>query len=366
MKILIVTPFFPYSNVGHAGGKEIYEFVKALSQKHKIHLLSRIEPDQFVFIDEMKKFCTKIELFPFKTPEKRSILSILLIIWSYLRLGIKANRLMEKKMFDLAQVEYIETGLLIMRHAHLPMILDAHDVITKPAKRRYLSSKGLLKKALHFCISGLTKIIERHTTGKFDLIFTRSRMDMEILLKKYKGLSVSVIPHPVPDSILLSGYNRKSNTLLFVGDMRRDVNTEGALYFFEKVWPLVRKEIPNAKFYIVGNKPNQRVKAMLRIDKNVIVTGFVEKLEPYYLKASVFVSTLFIGGGIIAKNLEAMAFGLPVVTTSIGNEGIEAVPGRDILIADNPERFAEKVLLLLRDAQKYEEIAQNGRTVCFK
>ena len=361
MKILIVTPFFPYSNVGHAGGKEIYEFVKALSQKHKIHLLSRIEPDQFVFIDEMKKFCTKIELFPFKTPEKRSILSILLIIWSYLRLGIKANRLMEKKMFDLAQVEYIETGLLIMRHAHLPMILDAHDVITKPAKRRYLSSKGLLKKALHFCISGLTKIIERHTTGKFDLIFTRSRMDMEILLKKYKGLSVSVIPHPVPDSILLSGYNRKSNTLLFVGDMRRDVNTEGALYFFEKVWPLVRKEIPNAKFYIVGNKPNQRVKAMLRIDKNVIVTGFVEKLEPYYLKASVFVSTLFIGGGIIAKNLEAMAFGLPVVTTSIGNEGIEAVPGRDILIADNPERFAEKVLLLLRDAQKYEEIAQNGR-----
>ena len=60
MKILIVTPFFPHSSVGHAGGKFIYEIVKALSQRHKIHLLSRIEPDQFVFIDEMKAFCTHI------------------------------------------------------------------------------------------------------------------------------------------------------------------------------------------------------------------------------------------------------------------------------------------------------------------
>ena len=268
---------------------------------------------------------------------------------------------MKRGKFDLAQIEYMEAGLLIMRHAHLPMILDAHDIIKKPAKRRYLSSKGFLKKALHYCILMLSAIIEKHVTEKFDLIFTRSIQDMEILLKQYKGLSVSVIPHPVSNSILPSGYSKEPNTLLFVGDMSRDVNTECALYFFEKVWPLLRQKIPDVKFYIVGNKPDQRVKALPKIDKDVIVTGFVEKLEPYYLKAFAFVSPLFIGGGIIAKNLEAMAFGLPVVTTSIGNEGIKAIPDRDILIADNPERFAEKVLLLLNDAQKYEEISQNGR-----
>lgn len=181
-----------------------------------------------------------------------------------------------------------------------------------------------------------------------------------------KDLSISVVPYPVTDVLPALGYKREPNTLLFAGAMHRDVNIESVLYFHEKIWPVIRREIPDARFYIVGNKPDQRVKALAKKDKDVVVTGFVEKLEPYYLKASVFVSPLFIGGGIIAKNLQAMALSLPVVTTSIGNEGIEAVPEKDILIADDPNTFAEKVLLLLKDSQKWEEIAQNGKRFVLK
>jgi len=366
MKILIITPFFPYSKVYHAGGKFTYEIIKVLSQRHEIYLLSRIEPDQFVFVDEMKKFCAHIELFPFKTPETANIVSILRIIVSYLSLGLKANKLIKSEAFDVVQVEHVETGLLIKKTRNLPMILDAHDVITKPAKRRYVASKGILKKTFNYLRWKVTTKVEKYITRKFDKIFTLSKQDKKILLKMNKDLSISVVPYPVTDTIPTLGYKREPKTLLFAGAMHRDVNVESVLYFYEKIWPCIRQEIPDAKFYIVGNKPDQRVLALAKKDKDVVVTGFVEKLEPYYLRASVFVSPLFIGGGIIAKNLQAMAIGLPVVTTSIGNEGIEAVPDRDILIADDPDAFAEKVLFLLRDTQKWEEIAQNGRMFVLK
>lgn len=365
MKILIITPFFPYSKVYHAGGKFTYEIIKALSQRHEIHLLSRIEPGQVVFANEMKKFCAHIELFSFKTPDTANIVSILRIIVSYLSLGLKANKLIKSETFDIIQAEHVETGLLI-KTRDIPTVLVAHDVITKPAKRRYRVSKGILRKTFNYLRWKVNTKVEKYITGKFDKIFTLSMQDKKILLETNKNLSISVIPYPVTNAISTFGCKREPNTLLFAGAMHRDVNIESVLYFHEKIWPHIRHEISDARFYIVGNKPDQRVKTLAKKDKDIVVTGFVEKLEPYYLKASVFVSPLFIGGGIIAKNLQAMALGLPVVTTSIGNEGIEATPDRDILIANDPDAFAEKVLLLLRDSQKWEEIAQNGKDFVIK
>jgi glycosyltransferase involved in cell wall biosynthesis len=366
MKILIITPFFPYSNVYHAGGKFTCEIIKALSQRHEIHLLSRIEPAQFVFVNEMKKFCTHIELFPFKTPKAANIVSILRIIASYLSLGLKANRLIKSGNFDLVQIEHVETGLLIKKIRNFSMILDAHDVITKPVMRRYMASRGILEKMVNYFRCKITKKIETYITRKFDMVFTRSEQDKEVLSKLNSGLPITVVPHPVINMVSDVRCKREPKALLFAGAMHRDVNIESVLYFYEKIWPHIRREIPDARFYIVGNKPNQRVKALAKKDKDVVVTGFVEKLEPYYLRASVFVSPLFIGGGIIAKNLQAMALGLPVVTTSVGNEGIEAVPEKDILIADDPDAFAKKVLLLLRNTQKWDEIACNGKKFVLK
>lgn len=300
----------------------------------------------------MKKFCAHIELFPFKTPETANIVSILRIIVSYLSLGLKANRLIKSEAFDIIQIEHVETGLLIKKARDIPTVLVAHDVITKPAKRRYVASKGIPDKVVNYFKYKVAIKIEKYITGKFDKIFTLSEQDKKILLKMNKDLSIRVVPYPVTDTIPALECKREPNTLLFAGAMHRDVNIESVLYFYEKIWPVIRREMPDTRFYISGNKPDQRVKALAKKDKDVVVTGFVEKLEPYYLRASVFVSPLFIGGGIIAKNLQAMALGLPVVTTSIGNEGIEAAPDREILIADDPNTFAEKVLLLLRDSQK--------------
>lgn len=361
MKILIITPFFPHASVHHAGGKFVYELIKHLYRRHDIYLFSRIEPHEIKFVKEMEALCKSIKPYRFKTPHDANPFKTLLITMSYLHLAVKANRIIRKENFDIVQVEYVETGLLIKRFKNTMMILDAHDVISKPAKRRYLSSRGYLQKASGWLKLQVIKRMEIYIAKKFDIIFTRSQIDKDILLNLDSNLKISVVPHLVEISKQPSNITREENVILFAGAMHRDVNIEAALFLDEKVLPMVQKEVKDVKLYIVGNNPPQRLKELAERDSRVEVTGFVQSILPYYQSATVFVTPLFVGGGIIAKNIEAMACSLPVVTTAIGNEGIGAVHGRDLLIAETPTEFAQAILYLLKNPEKREEIGKNGR-----
>ena len=142
MKILIVTPFFPYAKVPHAGGRFIYDLVHCLSQKHMVYLLSRIAPDEVQFSTEMMDLCHDVNLYQFRNPVKRNLFCLLRIALSYVILGLKANRIVRKGDFDLVQVEFVETGLMIKTKRSVPMILNAHDIPSVPWKRRYLKTGG--------------------------------------------------------------------------------------------------------------------------------------------------------------------------------------------------------------------------------
>jgi len=115
------------------------------------------------------------------------------------------------------------------------------------------------------------------------------------------------------------------------------------------------------KFRIVGSRPLPEVRALADRDPNTVVTGFVDEIEPAYKTATVFVAPLLTGGGIIVKILDALASGTPVVTTSIGNEGIGATPDECLLIADTPKDFAAKVVRLLHDGLLRERIGEAGQ-----
>ena len=116
-----------------------------------------------------------------------------------------------------------------------------------------------------------------------------------------------------------------------------------------------------AKFIIAGYGPPDELLSLQKQDPSVIVPGFVDDADEYYKKASVFVAPILVGGGIIVKILDAMAAGTPVVTTSYGNEGIGAEPGRDLLIADTSEAFASMVVKVLMNGKLADQIGENGR-----
>ena len=146
--------------------------------------------------------------------------------------------------------------------------------------------------------------------------------------------------------------------LLFIGSFLHPPNQDAVTYFVRDVFPLIRREVPDVPLFIVGSDPNEDVKALA--SGGVVVTGWVPDVAPYLESARVFVAPLRYGAGLKGKIGQSMGFGLPVVTTSIGAEGMEVADGREVLITDDPAEFADKVVRLLREEELWAEVSENA------
>jgi glycosyltransferase involved in cell wall biosynthesis len=158
---------------------------------------------------------------------------------------------------------------------------------------------------------------------------------------------------------LLTG-NKDSNAIILCAGLSVYRNRQAALWFAQNVFPTVRKEIPNAEFWIVGSNPNREIRE-LEETPGVHVTGTVEDVRPYYRRAVVSVAPYRYGEGTKLKVLEAMASGVPVIGTTIGCQGIEVVDGEQVLIANSEKEFSDGVIDLLRDAKRRTQMAGAAR-----
>lgn len=358
----MITPFFPNKTTG---AKKIFmDIIKGLSENNEVFLISRIEPDEKAIVKEVERYCKIICLYEFKTPKKRRLIGILQIVLSYLMLAIKARRAIRQSDVDIIQVSYTDFGLFLhkSRSIKLPMVMDTHDVNTLVAEREYKSAKSLALKVLKGVLLLSSRYAERYTLSRFDLITARSPNDTRIFQQFNLNIPVVTVRQPVeiPSNLPLSVRERQTNSLLFVGAMHRELNVRYILYFYKNILPLIREKISDAVLYVVGSNPDDKLLVIAKEDNRFKVTGFVEDVTSFYRKNMVFVSPILIGGGVMVKNLEAMSNGLPVVTTTLGNEGIEAVHNRDILIADDPKDFAESVVRLLQDKELHKMISMNS------
>lgn len=363
MRILIATPRFPYSNATGAGSLIVFQLVKDLSKKHEIYLVSRIDPDELHFVLEMKKYCKKVDTI-LKYSFQNAIFEKIQRIKSYISFWRRVNCAIKNGEIDIVQVEWFEAGIFLIRNAKIPMILDTHDIMFKLVYRKYMNSKTIFQKIKNYVMYLMISKIELATLRKFDKIYTKSGADKQDLLDKDKGLSISVLSSPLKKKDVNSPEIPAATdhlNLLFVGQMNRPLNIQAVLYFFENIFSLIKYEIPSVRLYIVGNKPPEVIKNLSRHDRALIVTGFVDQIQTYYEKATVFVAPILVGGGIIVKILDALTFGVPVVTTTYGNEGIRAKPGKEILIADTPKDFASCVIQLLNNPELRKKIAFNGK-----
>jgi glycosyltransferase involved in cell wall biosynthesis len=152
----------------------------------------------------------------------------------------------------------------------------------------------------------------------------------------------------------------KDPTLLYVGAMHYYPNADAVTLFFEAMYERIRQAVPDVKVQIVGHAPPPDIQRLGRLP-GVEVTGSVTDVRPYYEEATVFIVPLRLGGGTRLKIIEAMAMGLPAVSTTVGAEGLAVHPGEDILIADDPASFAESVLRLLADTELRQRIACSGQ-----
>jgi glycosyltransferase involved in cell wall biosynthesis len=201
---------------------------------------------------------------------------------------------------------------------------------------------------------------EPHYAANFGCATTVSERDRELLLRANPRLRVEVIRNGV------DVHGRQplaavpaAPALLFIGNMGYPPCADAVLYFCREILPLVRQKLGQVKLWVVGRNPRPEV---LRLQGDgVQVTGRVDDVMPYYQQAGVCVVPLRAGGGTRLKILEAMALGRPVVSTTIGCEGLAVKPGEDLLVADEPAQFAAEIVRLLTDETLYRRLAANGR-----
>ena len=147
-------------------------------------------------------------------------------------------------------------------------------------------------------------------------------------------------------------------SLIFEGNMGFPPSVDGILYFCERIFPDILKEIPNVKLYIVGRNPDLQVQRLA--GKNVTVTGFVQDVRPYLAKASIFICPMRKGAGIKNKILQAWAMGKPVIATSLSCGGLRINPGENIFVSDEPSEFASTIVDLLRDKGKRRRLGEKA------
>lgn len=367
MKILYLSLRFPYPPF--SGDKiRTYNVIKHLSRRHSISFVSFAQsPDDSKNIDKLRDFCEYVETVKFnKTMAYSNCIlhsfsekPFQVAYWHSNDMQGCIDKLMKKDGFDLVHVQFFRMAQYIIKYNDKPKLLDSGDSFWLNLSRRSKLDRSIVWPLLKLEASKV-KLYETQIARWFDHVTMVSSTDMDCLLSHDSELSVSVIPMGVDLDYYQSGSSEYGINLLFTGTIRYFPNKDAVLYFYNEIFPLVKKVIPEVKFYVVGNQPPKNV-IKLASSGDVIVTGRVEDVRPYFDKSAVFVCPLRSGSGMQAKILEAMAMGVPVVTTSLGFEALDAVAGRDILVADDPKRFAEEVIRLVKDRDLRQYIAQNAR-----
>ncbi len=274
------------------------------------------------------------------------------------------KQLLASQTFDVVHFEMLHTGQYLHTLSNLcvPTLLSLQNIDSSIWRRLAQQTDNPLQKLAYGTQARAFRRYEKIMAPKFTACACVSEEDKNLLAELCPNLDIEVIPNGVDVESYQPNHDLEEEAaLVYTGSMDWRPNEDAVLYFHEQIFPLITSQIPQAKFYIVGQYPTERVQQLAQMDKTVIVTGMVDDVKPYIAKASVYIVPLRIGGGTRLKILEALAMEKAVVSTAIGCEGLQVIPDEEILVANEPAQFAELVVQLAQDKQRRRHLGQDGR-----
>jgi sugar transferase (PEP-CTERM/EpsH1 system associated) len=268
--------------------------------------------------------------------------------------------LLASATFDVVICDFLVPGSLMHWKTPPPTILFTHNVEAQIWERHAkIAATPLMKVAAWLEARALVRT-ERRYVELADHVLAVSENDRAFFLQYIAPDRISVIPTGVDTEYFQPSFEpEQPDTMAFTGTMDWMPNEDGVAYFIDKIFPLIRHEIPDAAFWAVGRRPPRRIQALA--SGNVVVTGAVDDIRPYLGKAAVCVVPLRSGSGTRIKIFEAMAMGKAVVSTTMGAEGLPVRHGENIVLADDPADFARQVVQLLRDPQRRAKLGRAAR-----
>ncbi len=277
----------------------------------------------------------------------------------------EVDRLLREQTFDTIQIESMHLIAYARRIRQLTpqtrVILDWHNIESEILARYAENDSNPLRAWYAQRTSTLSRKVEDELLRLCHAHTVCSEREREVLLQRVPAARIEVVGNGVDCEFFAAnpapGGARRD--VLFMGRMDYHANIDAASYFVKNTWPLIHARQPELRLVIAGAQPAKPILALR--EQGITVTGTVDDVRPFYQSALTSVVPLRVGGGTRLKVLEAMAAGTPVVSTTLGAEGLAVTPGKDIVIADSPEAMADAVLGLQDESPQWQQLAANAR-----
>jgi sugar transferase (PEP-CTERM/EpsH1 system associated) len=357
-----------------------FHILQELARKHEVTLFTFYREHADDAHAQLRDIFSRVVCLPLRLPTPRtfaegiayarhlfSFRPYTLAKFCQRRVAQRLQQVLRDQEYDIIVCDFIFAAGIIPWDFPCPKVLFTHNVEASIYLRHYQVARNPVWKAVCWREYRAMANAERHYLMLADHVLTVSEADRDSFGRFIDKDKLTVIPTGVDLSYFRPGPETDGNhqsehrAVVFTGAMDWMPNEDAVEYFTHQVLPSVVQQVPDTTFWIVGRQPSRRVQALAETDSRIKVTGRVEDIRPYVLDASAFVVPLRIAGGTRLKIFEAMAMGKAVVSTSIGAEGLPVTNGENILLADDPSKFADEIVKLLKSSALRKQIGAAGR-----
>lgn len=381
MRILFLTNLLPYP-LDNGGKIKTFSTLKALSiMGNSVDLLcfSENSENDFGNVQKLKNICNDVQFIEHKLTTKSNIKYMMAVAFKSLfsKYPFGIYKYESKQMRDVIAKKIKENDYDIIYFDHLQMykyfnsfdrknvkfVLDQHNSESEIVYRTYQNSNNFLKKIFLNIEYNKIRKFEKKALSDVDKIYALSENDVESMKHLNVNLkNFSVIPIGVIDNGIINKKEDKNKklTLMFIGTLTWNPNNQGILWFVRNVIPKLNESGIEYDLYIVGKNPSDELKELCESYDNIFVTGYVNDVDEMYVKSDVMVVPLFVGSGQRVKIIESFSKGIPVISTSIGAEGLDCITDYNVVIADTDIEFVDS-LRKMSDETFRKKIASNAR-----
>jgi glycosyltransferase involved in cell wall biosynthesis len=376
MNILFLSTKSPYPLInGHS--LRTYHILKGAAERHRVTLVTFVQQPEHELKEEnirhLRTFCHAVHLFRVPLDMSRTRLAAALFLNLFSRqpfvarkydssaMREKIREIIREEDIDLVHVDMLPLTAYLDEFSGLAKVLVNHNVESVRLFRWFQAESNWLKKLYLGIQWAKLRRYERAAVQKFDGCVAVSETDRSLLEERGADGCFYVVPNGTDTEFFKPcGRPKIENSVLWFGHMDVHTNRDAVLYFWREIYPVLRRRCPDVHVRFVGTAPPREIAHAADKDPRVTVTGFVEDIRPYVDEAHVVVVPIRIGSGTRLKILDAMAMGKAIVSTSVGCEGLAVTDGENILVADDPEDFSRKVVMLLRDAELRRTLEGNA------
>lgn len=359
-----------------SGGKiRSYNILRRLADRHEVGLFTFYGEFDNDPHPELRTIFSRVDALPLKLPPARSYQEALWYARSLLSgqphsiqkfcrpaAKQKLREVVREMAPDVLVCDFIFPAAAFPWNHPTPKVLFTHNVESEIWRRHWQTARNPLWRLVTRQEWKSMERAERCYLGRADHVLTVSEPDREFFSRYVNPAKITVIPTGVDTDFFQPEFgSEKPDRLVFTGSMDWMPNEDGIFYFVEQILPLIRRQVPDVTLCIAGRRPSARLRRLGEAEQRIEVTGAVEDIRPFVHGASVFIVPLRIGGGTRIKIFEAMAMGKPVVSTTIGAEGLPVKTPVHLLVADEPEAFADSVVRLLQSSALRKQMGMAAR-----